>query len=239
MTEAEWLTATNVHVMANELRARDCLRALHYFALHGCRLAWPAVTDERSRAAVEVADMYLIGGAARAEFDTAVRAAHQAHQDARAEREALLADPSEQAAYYADRMRSTSASLATHLVYHAAANGYYDGMFAHIRDALAFAGIGLKSPERTQLIYRMRLLLREVAGTPFRPVVFSPEWHTDTAVSLARGMYESRDFGAMPILADALQDVGCDSDDLLTHCRDPKQVHIRGCWVVDLLLGKA
>ena len=50
-------------------------------------------------------------------------------------------------------------------------------------------------------------------------------------------MYESRDFSAMPILADALQDAGCDNDDILNHCRDPVR-HVRGCWVVDLVLGK-
>jgi hypothetical protein len=50
-------------------------------------------------------------------------------------------------------------------------------------------------------------------------------------------MYESRDFGAMPILADALQDAGCASDDVLSHCRGPGP-HVRGCWVVDLMLGK-
>jgi hypothetical protein len=52
-------------------------------------------------------------------------------------------------------------------------------------------------------------------------------------------MYESRDFGAMPILADALQDAGCDNDDILNHCRDEKATHVRGCWVVDLVLDKA
>jgi hypothetical protein len=51
-------------------------------------------------------------------------------------------------------------------------------------------------------------------------------------------MYESRDFGAMPILADALQDAGCDSADVLDHCRDAPVTHVRGCWVVDLVLGK-
>ncbi len=82
-------------------------------------------------------------------------------------------------------------------------------------------------------------LLRDILPNPYRPTTFSPDWRTDTAVSLSRGMYESRDFGAMPILADALQDAGCDSDDVLHHCRDPKGVHVRGCWVVDLVLGKA
>ncbi len=82
-------------------------------------------------------------------------------------------------------------------------------------------------------------LIRDIFGNPFRPVTFSPEWRTDTAVSLARTMYESREFGAMPILADALQDAGCENDDILNHCRDANQVHVRGCWVVDLVLGKA
>jgi hypothetical protein len=70
-----------------------------------------------------------------------------------------------------------------------------------------------------------------------RPVSFSPEWRTDTAVALARQMYDSRDFGAMPILADALQDAGCDNEGILTHCRG-EGPHVRGCWVVDLVLGK-
>ncbi|MBP3958607.1 hypothetical protein J8F10_25440 [Gemmata sp. G18] len=51
-------------------------------------------------------------------------------------------------------------------------------------------------------------------------------------------MYESRDFSAMPILADALQDAGCDNADILSHCRDTSLTHVRGCWVVDLALGK-
>jgi hypothetical protein len=77
-------------------------------------------------------------------------------------------------------------------------------------------------------------LLHEIFGP--RSVTFSPKWRTDTALALARQMYESRDFSAMPILADALQDAGCD-DDILDHCRG-EGPHVRGCWVVDLVLGK-
>src|SRR5437763_565383 len=69
-------------------------------------------------------------------------------------------------------------------------------------------------------------------------VAFSPEWRTDTAVSLAKQMYDARDFNAMPILADALQDAGCGSEEILDHCRRAGS-HVRGCWVVDLVLGKA
>ncbi len=81
-------------------------------------------------------------------------------------------------------------------------------------------------------------ILRDIFGDPFRPIRFSPAWRTDTAVLLAKQMYESRDFGAMPILADALQDADCTDYAILSHCRDRKQKHVRGCWVVDAVLGK-
>jgi hypothetical protein len=79
--------------------------------------------------------------------------------------------------------------------------------------------------------------LRDIFGNPFRPVAFSRDWRTDTTVALARRMYEERDFFAMPILADALEEVGCDHEDILDHCRG-RVPHVRGCWVVDLLVAK-
>lgn len=81
-------------------------------------------------------------------------------------------------------------------------------------------------------------VLRDIVGNPFRPVEFDPMWRTDTAQTLARQMYDSRDFGAMPILADALQDAGCENEDVLNHCRDASHVHVRGCWVLDAVLGR-
>jgi len=86
--------------------------------------------------------------------------------------------------------------------------------------------------------HRFRDLLAEVYGPRNGGATFDAAWRTSTAVSLASQMYESRDFGAMPILADALQDAGCTSDAILNHCRDPLATHVRGCWVVDLVLGK-
>jgi hypothetical protein len=79
--------------------------------------------------------------------------------------------------------------------------------------------------------------VRDIFGNPFRPVVFDPAWRTSTTLALARQMYDSRDFSPMPILADALQDAGCDNADILNHCRRPGE-HTKGCWVIDLLLGK-
>jgi hypothetical protein len=56
-------------------------------------------------------------------------------------------------------------------------------------------------------------------------------------VLLVQQLYEAREFSAVPILADALQDAGCDNEDVLTHCRDTSLTHVRGCWVVDSVLG--
>jgi hypothetical protein len=81
-------------------------------------------------------------------------------------------------------------------------------------------------------------LLRDIFGNPFRPVEFDAAWRTSTVVALAEGIYAERAFDRMPILADALQDAGCDNEDVLSHCRDTSLTHVRGCWVVDLMLGK-
>jgi hypothetical protein len=83
-----------------------------------------------------------------------------------------------------------------------------------------------------------RWLFDCVFGNPFRPVSLDPAWLTSTVVALAGGIYADRAFDRMPILADALQDAGCDHDDILTHCRGDSP-HVRGCWVVDLLTGRA
>ncbi len=80
-------------------------------------------------------------------------------------------------------------------------------------------------------------LLRDLFGNPFNPPTFEPTWVTSTVRGLAEGIYDGRAFDRMPILADALEDAGCDNPDILAHCRGDGP-HVRGCWVVDLVLGK-
>jgi hypothetical protein len=80
-------------------------------------------------------------------------------------------------------------------------------------------------------------LLRCIFGNPFRPVTFAPAWRTETVVALAAGIYAERAFDRLPILADALEEAGCDHAEVLAHCRGPGP-HVRGCWVVDAVLGK-
>ncbi len=84
-------------------------------------------------------------------------------------------------------------------------------------------------------------LLRCVLGNPFKPCpTIDPawlRWNDGTVPRIARGFYESRRFEDMPILHDALLDAGCDDQDMLDHCKAPGP-HVKGCWVLDLLLGK-
>jgi hypothetical protein len=79
-------------------------------------------------------------------------------------------------------------------------------------------------------------LLRDVYGNPFRIPSFDPLWRTHDVVAIARLMYDSRDFSSTPILADALQDAGCEDSEILAPCQG-EGAHVRGCWVVDLVLG--
>jgi hypothetical protein len=79
---------------------------------------------------------------------------------------------------------------------------------------------------------------RDIFPGPERDPVFLPKWRTSTVRDLAQVIYNDGADDRLPILADALMDAGCDSDDVLAHCRDLKQVHVRGCWVVDLVLDK-
>jgi hypothetical protein len=74
-------------------------------------------------------------------------------------------------------------------------------------------------------------------GEPFTPVAPDPRWLTATVLDLACLIYDERAFDRLPILADALMDAGCDNDDILEHCRS-EGPHVRGCWVIDLILGK-
>ena len=90
--------------------------------------------------------------------------------------------------------------------------------------------------ERTIRIAHCRIV-REIFGNPFLPVTLNIPWLTSTVLALANGIYQEKAFDRMPILADALQDAGCDNEDVLNHCREPGE-HVRGCWVVDLILSK-
>jgi hypothetical protein len=85
-------------------------------------------------------------------------------------------------------------------------------------------------------------LVRDVIGNPFRtqPAILTEvlAWNDGTVLRLAQGVYEERAFEQLPILADALLDAGCEQEELIGHCRS-EGPHVRGCWGVDLILGRS
>ncbi|WP_439622975.1 hypothetical protein [Gemmata sp.] len=160
--------------------------------------------------------------------------AAESHADARSNPEKQQLKAARRAVYADDPRLSTRASRL------AAAVVAKSGLTAAIQASWYASYLAGGASERTEQERKAQgPSLRDIVGNPFRPATFSPEWRTSTAVVIAQGMHESRDFDAMPILSDALQDAGCEDETVLTHCRDPQQVHVRGCWVVDLVLGKA
>ena len=117
---------------------------------------------------------------------------------------------------------------------------------AWVATAAAFHALRLKSPivarDRTTTEWRgewrsLFTTAREVLGDDSaRP--FNPAWRTSDVIALARGIYDDRAFDRLPILADALQDAGCDDSAILSHCRAKlESEHVRGCWAVDLAMG--
>jgi hypothetical protein len=229
MTEAEWLECDSPVPMLRCLQGDASDRKLRLFGCVCCRRHWHLLTDERSRMAVEMAELWADGLATEAELEAAQSAADQAKDD-----RVLARHDSE----YSNSERFTNAARAAGLL--ATVNPFSTDrclVVAGYCRVIALHETGERDrPESDDI--SLCTIIRDIFGNPFRPATFSPAWRTDTAVSLARGMYESRDFSAMPILADALQDAGCDSDDILAHCRDANATHVRGCWVVDLVLGK-
>jgi hypothetical protein len=212
MTEADWLTCTDPAPMLEYLRGRAGDRKLRLFAVACCRRVWHRMADKCSRRAVEVAERYADGLATPQTLLKWHWAALEAYE---------LADGGErlQAAY--------AAGCAVH----------EDATFAALNVSVAApTGHTSASDWREGACD----LLREIFGTPFYSVIIEPSWrtwHGGLLVSMARRMYESRDFSDVPVLADALEEAGCEDADILGHCRQAWE-HVRGCWVVDLVLGK-
>ena len=80
-------------------------------------------------------------------------------------------------------------------------------------------------------------LLRDIFGNPFRPVTLDPTWRTSTVVALAQACTSRGTSPRCRSWRTPFKTPGCDNADILDHCRGPGP-HVRGCWVVDLVLGK-
>src|SRR5262249_35678037 len=162
--------------------------------------------------AVDVSDRFADGRASRAEL----AAAGQASGDADTELLYSRDDGWDQPEFFAACVATWSA--------HAPQERDYPSMVAQLATAVVAA-------------QRVADYARDVFGNPFRPVSFGPRWRTPAAAGVASAVYDERAFDRLPVLADALEDAGCSDAEVLAHLRSVGP-HVRGCWALDLALGK-
>jgi hypothetical protein len=217
VTEAEWLACDDPAPMLESLRGASS-RKLRLFAVACCRRLWEHLADDRTRRAVETAEAFADGGATRADLGAALRSARQARHDA--QQDWVRTGHPDYGPTYVARVAAEAAEDACAPRPIHAAIGAVQGC------PPAAAGGRNRGAGRRREKVALASLLRDVLGNPARRVCFPRAWRTEAAVALARVAYESRDFTPMPILADALQDAGCDNADILSHCRC-EGVHLR------------
>ncbi len=219
MTEAEWLASDDPEEMyfRGVKPLKVSRRRTDLFCVACVRLVWHLLEDEGAKQAFEWLEEYP---------------GQRIHPNSGAQFDELFQGPA-RALYDAHHRRDPGVrGAALHIAYDFWL-GWYEYAFPNLYEWINTPQGALCEDPRTYL----SAALRDIFGNPSRPVAVDPSWRTSTTTALAAQMYDSRDFSAMPILADALQDAGCENTDILDHCRGPGQ-HARGCWVVDLVLGK-
>jgi hypothetical protein len=215
MTEQEWLSSGNPRSMLDFLRGRGSQRKLRLFAVGYSRRFREKIAYEPIRLALDVPERYADGLATRAELQ---------HLRERA--------------YDDDPDFFTSGSELGQITEHNIAGAACDAA-ADAAVAVEFIAEYRDARVNTETGNRVlcSILLRDVFGNPFQRVQLSPDWLTGAIREIATSIYTDRAFDRLPILADALEEAGCTDAAILEHCRGPGP-HERGCWVVDLLLGK-
>ena len=217
MTEAEWLAGDDPRPMLRFVEGKASNRKLRLFACAGCRRVWKSLYLKPVRQAVEAAEQFADGGITAVELHYALEQAFKS---------------------YTQACQRNFHKLSSDLGY--AIKSYKMMLAASMAVPAPLQVILTDAPPPDEGIFRTMfdpVLLRDVVGNPFRPARFDRRSRSSDVTGLAAGIYEGRAFDRLPVLADALMDAGCDDEAMLAHCRsdDP---HVRGCWVVDLVLGK-
>jgi hypothetical protein len=201
-------------------------RKLRLFACACCRRIWHRLAPT-SRRVVEAAEQYADAETRAAEAAAAARSAEQIERSGcvvRVSHEDVVQNPG---------VAEFSHYHCSERVHRLAAPAFTAADAREVADdLLPWRGDSIDNAEAEAA---HDLIAADVFGpTPLPP--FDPAWRTRRVVELARSIYDGRDFVRMPALADALEAAGCRNDDLLAHCRYGGE-HVRGCWVLDLVLG--
>jgi hypothetical protein len=218
------------------VRTKVSDRKLRLFAVACCRRIGHLMKDERSQIAVTVAERYADGLATNAERQAAYQNARATRRGAHSVRHKWEGDDSFYVTYWACHAAIAVIDPAPISV---AQNAEQVAFEAATAVASAAKLTAPARPEaRDDELATQRKLLRDIVGKVFvTSSVLDPTWRSPKVVELAQQIYERRSFERMPELATALKEAGCDSRLVLNHCLLAK-LHTRGCWVVDLILGK-
>jgi hypothetical protein len=221
VTERQWLKCTGPKKMLSFLQGKVGERKRRLFACACCRRVWNSLVLKSVRGGVEAAELYADGSVTDEELNAAYWAALRAFQRALKRR---VGDP------------------ASHTTLHLMALAV-DAAYGHPGHPFQAGEVGEVVKDDSLKAVSLALL-RCVVGNPFRPVTLPPASQTATIVALAQAAYDERDLPSghldparLAVLADALEEAGCDQANLLAHLRGPGP-HVRGCWALDLLLGK-
>ena len=214
MTDREWLECADPERMLEFLRGEVSARKLRLFAVACCRRIWAQLPQDRDRSAVETAERHADGLATV--------------DDVRDCRISFSSISSWTAFQNAGQAAEDASRGAIRTVRMAAWSPVLDEEPQDFEKAAKLAFAAEKLERAAQATF-----LRDIFGNLFYPIAFDQAWLTSTVVALAQSIYDEKAFDHLPILADALEDAGCISVDILNHCRQPGE-HVRGCWAVDL-----
>jgi hypothetical protein len=225
MTEQEWLAGLEPQRMIGFMWDKASERKRRLLAVACCRRVWRFMTDARSRETVQAAE-------AHAEQQLTRKALHGAWRNAE------MAYAAAACGNIYEVMWATWAAVhasARNPREHQACQSSWDATLP--KSARRGAHSDADKAEQARLIW-------ELYGNPFRPVLAAPAWLTPTVTALAQAANEERvlpegglDQGRLFVLADALEEAGCTDPTILGHLRGPGP-HVRGCWPIDLALGK-
>lgn len=251
MTEAEWLAADDPQPLLASERGNISDRKLQLFACACCRRLIGLFPNAVMRHAIEVGELdadQLASGEdltrLEAEVASWLNSRHTQHsfnENTHAELSALRTaqsltrrDPMDRATLA--KYTSRDAANAVHI----AAN---DRRAIREAPATEMIKVARATWQAAQKAYAAELraqaaLLRDIVGNPFRQATFDEGWQRPEVVIFADIIYEKYEFGRMVELGDLLADIGCTEPAILAHCRGMDE-HVRGCWVLDKLLGKS
>jgi hypothetical protein len=226
MTEAEWMTSCNFPELLAVFRKNTGERKKFLFACACCRCVWHLLPDD-CRRLVDTVERYADGLASASELVSLMDGFDPHEQNFQALAGGSQAAQAVSSLGWRWRFRRFAASYGDLMV---------DQVSRSAAEALA------KSVPWADARQAEAELLRDIVGIPFRPALPLPRfvlaWNDGTVFRIAQGTYEEWASGRLPILADALLDAGCDNEELIGHCRSAGP-HVRGCWAVDLVLGKS